>query len=85
MLFVFGCMFLPLAACKAKPRQFYTLEKAYQKGFLSKEDLKTISETMNINEEEIDAEVLKAMKEDFVPYYKKILKIRKSIRPMILH
>ena len=69
ILFAFGCMFAFLSACSSN-KKFYTLQEAYKKHYLSKEDLVTISESFS-KYEETDLEHQENVKKDYLEYYYK--------------
>ena len=72
ILFAFGCMFAFLSACSSN-KKFYTLQEAYKKHYLSKEDLETISESFS-KYEETDLKHQEGVKKDYLEYYKKNFK-----------
>lgn len=63
----FGCLIL--AACAPEVRKFYTLEEAYKKHFLSKDDMRAISEANFDYSGVLDEEIKTALCEDYLRYW----------------
>ena len=71
-LLALGCMFAFLSACSSD-KKFYTLQEAYKKHYLTKEDLEKISESFS-KYEVTDLEYQENVKKDYLGYYKKNFK-----------
>ena len=67
LFFILGCMLALLSACSSSTKKFYTLEEAYKKHYLTKDDLTALATERH--DSDLDSKIQEDLLKDYLEYY----------------